>query len=607
MTPVFTTKSAFERYKQDQEKLKKKAKAPLVSDNPKTPESNKKAKKVASEKTEEAKKKAKKLSESVKQREKDKPVDFKIQIFGKEITRRTQDGKVIYLDTNGKRIADLGKWAKEQLKNKSLKEKVEKDLKPYSSKLEAVTAAQKAKALRDLNKKSIFQLQNGADSGGNIKGDRIELAAIRAKALLEKKSVVSFKVSDNLASLNNKQYLDYQHVLPPNATTIILNRNGKKIVCVRMIDRSAGGRIGYFNLEDGKRIQMKVGDTVDIIGTLDTRSKKYKDLLRNENAQIKTRIKAGAVYNKNKEKPVKIIDKKQKKTSSAAYTPSTTTGQSAAGIKSQEPAPQTEPESKPAKSKEKWDPANNESKEVGGEYNIKTVRNPEINDGRNVHLFIPEKLDPKKPTHIVYYFHGFGKPSDKAKELLTNPDDWSKKHALSGLKDLAKTHNIVFAMPEGESEKSKWWSLQKKTNFRKFDEFVRKESGADKTKSIKRYLLGHSGAYIAMNGILGNIDANFFDGMGLFDTLYGKETKTARQFYRRLSKHDKMKIWSVYRENQQDPNRHNKKLQQLLQKKPGSRKQKQDISFKTSDLSHSNIKAPAIRDSVKFFVKKEKA
>ncbi len=607
MNPVFTSKSAFERYKKDQEKLKKKAKAPIVSDNPKTPESNKKAKQVASDKTEEAKKKAKKLSESVKQREKNKPVDFKIQIFGKEITRRAKDGKVIYLDTNGKQIPDLGKWAKEQLKKKSLKQKVEKDLKPYSSKLEAVTAAQKAKALRDLNKKSIFQLQNGADSKGNIKGDRIELAAIRAKALLEKKSSVSFKVSDNLASFNNKQYLDYQHVLPPNATTIILNRKGKKLVCVRMIDRSAGGRIGYFNLKNGKRIRMKVGDTVDIVGTLDTQSKKYKDLLQNENAQIKTRIKAGAVFNKNKEKPEKITNKKPSKQSTSNHTPSVTktTPPPTAQTESREPRPKQE--STPAKSKENWDPAKNESSEVAGEYNIKTVRNPEINDGRNVHLFIPEKLDTKKPTHIIYYFHGFGKPSDKAKELLTNPDDWSKKHALGGLKDLAKTHNIVFAMPEGENEKSKWWSLQKKTNFQKFDEFVRKESGADKTKDVKRYLLGHSGAYIAMNGILSNIDANFFDGMGLFDTLYGKETKTARQFYRRLSKHDKMKIWSVYRENQQDPNRHNKKLQQLLQKEPGSRKQNQDISFKTSDLSHINIKAPAIRDSVRFFVKKEKA
>ncbi len=595
MCSVFLSKSEFEKSKHDEEALKKKATPPVLSKNPKTPDSNSKAKAVAADKTEEAKKAGKRRLEKLKTgKEKKESKDFKIKLFGTEVIRKSENGVVYYLDLSGKKITDLAKWASDRLKDSTVTAKLERDLKPYSGKLEAVTPEQRAKSLKDLNSKLILDLQNGADNKGQIKGDKIELAALRAQAVLEKKSGLTFSVTENLSKVKNSKYLDYQHVLPPNATTIIVERAGKKFVCVRMIDRSEGERIGYFNLQAGKRVSMQKGDTVSIVGTIDTKSAQYTQVVEQENSAISKRAKTGFAYSKDKEKPDKVTASRSGR---ASYIPKTS---SYASVGAQD-SPSSPASTAPAT----WDPSKNESKEVAGEYNIKTVKNPEINGGRNIHLFIPEKLDPKKPTHLIYYFHGFTNPASAAKELLTNPREWSKKNMLSGLKDLAKTHNIVFAMPEGESGRSKWWSLHKKENFEKFDEFVRKESGADKTKDVKRYIMGHSGAYIALNGILKSMPANYFAGLGLFDTIYGKGFY-AQEIFKRLSKHDKMKVWSLFRAGSSAPNRNNNELQKMLQNNPGSRKAEKDMKFSTTSLKHIDIKAPGIRDSMKFFIDNEK-
>lgn len=600
MCAIFFSKSEFEKSKRDEEALKKKADSPVLSENPKTPDSNLKAKAVAADKTEEAKKAGKKSMEKAKAgEEKKESKDFKVKLFGTELIRKSENGEVFYLDSSGKKLTDLAKWASDKLKDATVTAKLERDLKPYSGKLEAVTPEQRAKSLKDLNSKSILDLQNGADSKGQIKGDKIELAALRAQAVLEKKSGSTFSVTDNLSKVKNNKYLDYQHVLPPNATTIIVERAGEKFVCVRMIDRTEGERIGYFNLQSGKRVPMQKGDTVSIVGTIDTKSAQFNQVVEQENSAISKRAKTGFAYSKDKEKPYKISGKHGGR---GSYIPRTSSYVSSGATPSQSTAPST-PSAKP--SSEKWDPSKNESKEVAGEYNIKTVKNPEINGGRNIHLFIPEKLDPKKPTHIIYYFHGFTNPAGAAKELLTNPREWSKKHMLSGLKDLAKTHNIVFAMPEGESGRSKWWSLQKKDNFNRFDEFVRKESGADKTKDVKRYIMGHSGAYIALNGILRSMPANYFAGLGLFDTIYGKGMYT-QEFFKRLSKHDKMKVWSLFQGGTSSPTKNNNALQKMLQNDPGARKAEKDMKFSETTLGHTDIKAPGIRDSMKFFLENEK-
>lgn len=598
---VFFSKQAFEKHKRDEELLKKKAKTPSLDENPKTPDSNKKSKAVAAVKTAEAKKKAKELVRKAK-----KP-EFKIRIFGTQIIRKLENGKVVYIDSSGKKIADLSKWTAEKLKDESVATKLEQRLKPFSSKLESVTAQLRAKALKDLNNKSVFEFQYGSDKKGEIKGDRIELAALRAQAVLEKKSATSFKVTENLTKLKHSKYADFQTFLPPSAISIMVN--GK--LCIRMIDRKKGERIGYFDLQTGKRVKMKVGDSIAIVGALDIKSQQYKSLVQTENAAIKRRVKAGFVYSKDNEKPQRIVKKSQTTQASAysgaSYIPRTPRGSYSGGSSyTPAPAPSSPSSNIPAppvsssSKAEKYDPSKSESKEVAGEYNIKTVRNPEINGGRNIHLFIPEKLDPKKPTHVIYYFHGFTNPHEAAKELLTKPSQWSKKHNLSGLKGLAKTHNIVFAMPEGESGRSKWYSLHKRSKFEQFDAFVRKESGADKTKDVKRYLMGHSGAYIAMNAILKSTSSNYFAGLGLFDTMYGKGLY-AKEFAKRLSRHNKMKIWSLYR-RVGPPGKLNPTLAKMLKKSPGTRNPDKDIKFQTTTLSHSNVKAPGIRDSMQFFL-----
>jgi len=219
---------------------------------------------------------------------------------------------VIFIDTKtNRKIVDLGKWTEEKSKDAALMAKLEKKLKPFSDKFGTVTSAQRQQAVSRLNEMSVLKLQTGADASGVIRGNPIEKAALRAKAVLEKKSASVFTVTENLSKVKNNKCLDYPNVLPPNAGTIVVNQGGKRTVCVRMIDNSVdgGGRVAYFNLMTGKRVKMKIGVKLQIVSALSIASKEYKAVVAQETENTKPLIKKGYVWVRNSEKPEKVAKK----------------------------------------------------------------------------------------------------------------------------------------------------------------------------------------------------------------------------------------------------------------------------------------------------------
>lgn len=601
-----------------------------LSENPPVPDSNVKAKNVAKGKTNEAKLRAKQITGKVsgkETKEVKKPKEFTIHLFGQDVIRRTVGGKVIFVDVkSNKPIVDFLNWIEVKSKDKSLMAKVEQDTKPFVDKLSSVTPKQRVQATKQLNAMSIFKLQNGADVNGNIAGKAIEIAAVRAQAVLSRKSSNTYSVLADLDKIKNSKYLDYQHVLPVNARTIIVRRGGRSIVCVRTINMKQGGSIAYIDITTLKKISMNKGDQIEIIGSIDSKDEKFKKVMQLEAQLNKTRIQFGFAWNKLTEKPERIAARRApkptanyKSTRGSAYSKEggysggggdtgNTEKNTTAPVSTSKSNPSLTPISSFTKpTVEKWNPHINESKEVGGEYNIKTVKNPEINGGRPIHFYTPEKIDPKKPVHFVYYFHGYTSPKGAAKELLTKPTKWSKQHALEGLKDLAKDSkkNIVLIMPEGESGRSRWPELHNAQKFQQLEDLIKQESGIKKVTNIKRFITGHSGANFGMFSILKNAPKNYFDGLAFYDSLYSASYGSVNAYYQQLLRHDKMKVFARYRRGG-TPYRNCSKLLDKLKKEPGTeRKIDRDLSFETAGLNHTLFKAPGLRDSMRFFLGQE--
>ena len=275
------------------------------------PRTNEAAKKKASKETKRTKDVARKrikLAKSKEKREKKKPVV--LTICGKNIERKVVNGKVTFLEKgSGTLISNLALWIEKQMQDPKLQKRIDENLKPFSSKLKKVDDAKREKIAEKLNKTKFEDIEAGEiDIDGKKTKDPVEKAAYLASLVSEQITSRTLKISKSaLKTIKYKEYLDYPHILPANVRTIIVTRGDKKMVCSRAIDSpSKGGRISYVDVVTGKRVYLKGGDNVRVVGTISVTSEAYKQIKRTEQAYAKVRAGAHKTWKRGSEQGVDL-------------------------------------------------------------------------------------------------------------------------------------------------------------------------------------------------------------------------------------------------------------------------------------------------------------
>jgi len=274
-----------------------------------TPKTNEEAKKRAGKETKVAKAEGKKRVELAKKgkEKKEKAQRIILTVCGKKIERKTSKGKVVFFE-KGKTIPieNLGSWIEIQMANTDLQQQINKHLRPFLSKVKSLDTNKRKKLVRKLNSTSFSNIESGKiDIHGQKIDDPIKKAAYLASIVSSKVGQMLIISAEVLKTLKCKDYLDYQHILPANVRTIVVTRNNKKIVCSRAVDPpQKGGRVSYIDLVTGKRIYLKNGDKVRIVGALSTSGSEYKNIVKAEQSYTNVRVKAGKTWRKNSDTPV---------------------------------------------------------------------------------------------------------------------------------------------------------------------------------------------------------------------------------------------------------------------------------------------------------------
>lgn len=275
-----------------------------------TPATNEDARKAAKKAAEAAKKKGKGRVESAKKaaEKKEKPRIVQLVICGRQIERRIIDGKPVFVEKgNATPISDLSSWVEKQMQDKELQQQIDANLKPYTSQIRQLDEKKRNDVVKKLNDTKFTKVEYGKiDIYGKEVDDPVKKAAYLVSIVAKKTSPRSLTIQKSeLDKIKHKPYLDYQHILPANVRTILINRDGKKFVCSRALGSPEnGGRVSYVDVVTGKRFYLKGGDKIQIVGTVS--SSATLSMQKAEQTYAEVRSKAGKTYLKDSDKVVKF-------------------------------------------------------------------------------------------------------------------------------------------------------------------------------------------------------------------------------------------------------------------------------------------------------------
>lgn len=385
------------------------------------PETNEKAKQKAKQNTEAAKTRgnneiAKKTKEQKEKREKLYPV----KVLGVTLYRIKENGEIVFKDPDtDKQVKNLSNWIEKSM-NKAVKAAVSESIKFFSEKVTGLTKKERKAAVDKLNSMSRKQIQHGS---AEIK-DKVEQAVLKAKAILEQKDEITYKVNDNLTKIKYREYISLSSVLPANVRTIVLKRGDESYICVRGINETSGGRIAYWNVKTGKRMDLKTGDEITIVGTVLLNGKEYKRYINRERTISQIHKKRGILWNDKKDIPEKT--EKSTKTSYRNYGESGAAYYTAGGRRKRpyertadrpdEPySPSRKPLSNPVKKEDLQSTAIEKSPE-GFPKNL-DVNTVDLPTRRMFCTLVMPKRKPKKGEKIVTlaYLTGKGRSNDYLK------------------------------------------------------------------------------------------------------------------------------------------------------------------------------------------------
>lgn len=523
-----------------EEKIIKLRKPKSPEKKEKVPSTNEGAKKVAKKGTDKAKQKAKgRVEKAKKAKEKiEKPKVTTLTICGKKVDRKIVNGKVVFVEKDKKTsIGNLSSWVEEKMKDKELQKQIDTHLKPFASHLKQLGGKKRSDAVKKLNDTKFSKLEFGkVDVYGIEIDDSVQKAAYLASMISKKTSSRKLTISaSDLDKVKHKPYLDYQHVLPVNVRTIVITRNGKKMVCSRAVSGpEKGGRVSYVDVTTGKRIYLKGGDGVQIVGTVSVVSMEYKNVHKAEQSYAKVRSLAGKTWMKDSDKIVDFNPKPKRVSSrGGGYSGGYSGGGSSYSAPSSSPSGMSSPVVAPGRLAPNV-PALTQTPEV-----MKQHCTQETFRLLGKHMFASmlspnlrkyPKLAKSKPKLMVYFagrghydaisefYKQHGQSKEPTPEVLAEAarEDFlsSKKRIFGMLKSRwEKGENVHFVLVshmrpylhKKDSGASKYWygELQKQNSAKAiFDAVISKYKAKSGAKSVSDIsLIGHSMGGKALAGI----------------------------------------------------------------------------------------------------------